>query len=61
MCVCFVVICNNICLIVDIGCRELIAGSRSFGALLEKEGYYAVPSPRQPFPGIPFKSFVYLY
>ena len=36
----------------DISGRDLIAGTRSFGALLEEEGYYAVPSPRQPFPGI---------
>ena len=36
----------------EISGRDLIAGARSFGALLEDEGYYAVPSPRQPFPGI---------
>ena len=35
----------------EISGRDLIAGTRSFGALLEDEGYYAVPSPRQPFPG----------
>ena len=44
---------NNICFqyISEISGRDLIAGTRSFGALLEDEGYYAVPSPRQPFPG----------
>ena len=50
MCVVFIDHINNI-FITDISCRELIAGSRSFGALLVEEGYYAVRSPRQPFPG----------
>ena len=34
--------------------RDLIAGDQSFGAMLEEEGYFAVPSPRQPFPGTYF-------
>ena len=34
--------------------RDLIAGDQSFGAMLEQEGYFAVPSPRQPFPGTYF-------
>ena len=34
--------------------RDLIAGDQSFGAMLEQEGYFAVPSPRQPFPGTCF-------
>lgn len=31
--------------------RTLMTGPDSFGAKLEEEGYHAVPSPRQPFPG----------
>lgn len=30
---------------------ELIIGQSSFGAILEEEGFNAVPSPRQIFPG----------
>ena len=30
---------------------ELIAGGHSFGGFLEREGYNAVPSPRQNYPG----------
>jgi len=30
---------------------ELLAGEHSLGALFEREGYLAIPSPRQPVPG----------
>ena len=35
-----------------LGCRELAAGELSFGGFLEREGYNAVPSPRQKYPGL---------
>ncbi len=31
--------------------EELLAGQAGLGALFEAEGYMAVPSPRQPWPG----------
>ena len=40
--------------------RDLIAGDQSFGAMLEQEGYFAVPSPRQPFPGTYLSHYLYV-
>ena len=40
--------------------RDLIAGDESFGAMLEQEGYFAVPSPRQPFPGTYLSHYLYV-
>ena len=37
-----------------LGCGELVAGELSFGGFLESEGYNAVPSPRQKYPGLSF-------
>ena len=34
-----------------LSCEELIVGEQSFGGFLEREGYNAVPSPRQKYPG----------
>ena len=31
--------------------EELLIGPESFGAMIESEGYKALPSPRQPSPG----------
>ena len=41
--------------------RDLIAGDESFGAMLEQEGYFAVPSPRQPFPGTYLSHYFYVW
>ena len=35
-----------------LSCEELVVGEQGFGGFLEREGYSAVPSPRQKFPGM---------